>query len=532
MSEMLGGVIDPANMNDISFGLVTILHGDSRKRLLDIPDESVDVVITSPPYYGLRSYKTDPLVWGGNADCCHKWGPEQRSKRKDILPPSESSSVSRMGTDERQGLGSVSGGRFCVSCGAWKGSLGNEPDPKIYVANLVDVFRIVRQKMRPWATLFLNLADSYAATRTYQVDGTKQTDGSQPNFGPSGPDGLKEMDQVGIPWRVVSALQADGWWWRQTIVWAKGISFCEAYSGTCMPESIDGWRWERHRVKVGYQEPTRKSKQSEHPNKTVAGFNGRYFDGDGPKYKDCPGCPKCSPNDGFIQRRGSWRPTSSHEYIFMLTKSEEYFSDPEAVKEVSSSGPSDIRRMIESKDRIGGLAKKQKDPLMKASGLTNIGRKQVVGDPSGRNLRSVWVINPRPFPGAHFSTFPPDLVEPMIKVSTSERGNCPKCGSPWARIIRRTSNYKRREQAYVPNNQSSKVDSTGWEFPDVKTLGWKRTCGCGHRDPIRPVVLDPFVGSGTTLLKAKEFGRRGIGIELNEQFCKMAADRVKQIEIF
>jgi site-specific DNA-methyltransferase (adenine-specific) len=158
------------------------------------------------------------------------------------------------------------------------------------------------------------------------------------------------------------------------------------------------------------------------------------------------------------------RPTKAHEYIFLLTKSERYFWDQEAVKEPCDSGPSDIRKMVESLPRIGGKHKELIDPLSKASSTTNIGQKRSVGHPNGRNIRTVWNIATCPLPMAHFATFPQSIPERCIKAGTREGDT----------------------------------------------------------------VLDPFFGAGTVGLVAEKLKRRWIGIELNEKYCDLARARIEK----
>lgn len=155
------------------------------------------------------------------------------------------------------------------------------------------------------------------------------------------------------------------------------------------------------------------------------------------------------------------RPTKSHEYLFLLTKSERYYYDADAVKEPCASGPSDIKKMIEQKERIGGKNKTLVDPFAKASSTTNIGHKRGVGDPGGRNRRSVWEIATSPYPEAHFATFPPALVEPCILAGSR---------------------------------------------PD-------------------DLVLDPFAGTGTVGQVAALHGRHFVGIELKRDYIELARKR-------
>lgn len=205
-----------------------VLCGDALNVLATLPAGSVQTCITSPPYWGLRDYGVKPRVWGGDPECRHRWGDGERGRRTDLLPAEESRSQARLGRDHRQGEAGLRGGCFCQRCGAWKGCLGLEPDPDLYVEHLVLILREVRRVLRDDGTLWLNLGDSFAANRSYQVRDRKRGEpgGSLPARVP--PE-LKPKDLVGIPWRAAFALQADGWWLRSDIVWAKP---------NAMPESV------------------------------------------------------------------------------------------------------------------------------------------------------------------------------------------------------------------------------------------------------------------------------------------------------
>lgn len=139
---------------------VTVYVGDALTTLRELDDESVDCCVTSPPYWGLRDYGVE-------------------------------------------------------------GQLGMEATPAEFVANMVSVFTEVRRVLASHGTLWLNLGDTYAANRTYQVTHTRDQNNDSNRGGMSIPDGLKEKDLIGVPWRVALALQEDGWWLRSDIVWAK-----------------------------------------------------------------------------------------------------------------------------------------------------------------------------------------------------------------------------------------------------------------------------------------------------------------------
>ena len=361
---------------------------------------------------------------------------------------------------------------FCRRCGAWLGDLGLEPDPGLYVEHMVAVFRAVRRVLRKDGTLWLNLGDCYAtgAGKAEKAGGGAQGEGWEAK-GPTGyrglntPDakwpgarggfqpnrmpiaGLKPKDLVGMPWRVAFALQADGWWLRRDIIWAKRNP---------MPESAED------------------------------------------------------------------RCTSAHEYLFHMTKSADYFYDAEAIKEKAG-------------DNTHAFGAKL-DPPSEHAGIGHVGfRKSTPEVLPFRNKRSVWTIATAPFAQAHFATFPPDLVEPCILAGTSARGVCPSCGAPWLRVMNRTKDWREdaetSPQTYGPGSGNRRIRSSngGMSKSEYETTGWRASCACGlRREPEPAVVLDPFMGSGTTAMVAERLGRRAIGIELNPDYVAMIEDRTRE----
>ena len=345
-------------------GQVRFLLGDVRDALRELPDESVQCVVTSPPYWSLRDYGVPPSVWGerDDVDGCppHAWGDDTRSN--------------------------AWGTAICSRCSAWRGVLGMEPTPDLYVLNMVEVFREVRRVLRSDGTVWLNLGDCYA-TGAGKV-GTSPGGGAQgerwarglgpmtqPNRMPI--PGLKPKDLIGIPWRVAFALQADGWYLRSDIIWAKPNP---------MPESVTD------------------------------------------------------------------RPTKAHEYIFLLSKSARYYFDREPIREPVKP----------TSGKINGAPLRGAHVLKEGSRRTAKREYDVI---KGANRRSVWTVSTKPFPGAHFATFPPALVTPCILAGAPEGA----------------------------------------------------------------VVLDPFIGSGTTAVVAKSLGRRAIGIDLNPEYLDMAIERCRQL---
>ncbi len=431
------------------------IWGDAR--YIPLVSESVQCVVTSPPYWDLRDYGTARWV-GGDPECEHVGSVMRTAPAGTEKQASNKGSVSV----------SVSSGN-CL-CGAERidQQIGLETTPAEYVASIVQVFSEVRRVLKDDGTVWLNLGDCYATgagkvgehpgggaqgarwrgdvdrirddKRGYRGDRLVNTnsgnierpktralrDGthagknialaamgpmSQPNRMPI--DGLKPKDLVGIPWRVAFALQAAGWYLRSDVIWSKPNP---------MPESVTD------------------------------------------------------------------RPTKSHEYVFLLTKSREYYYDAEAISEpvsgamyqqmadgyfgqatkeyeqTGAQNPSSVKERI-----IAGAIKRSGNKARRS----NPGRPE--NDPRNqqgsvpwegltRNKRTVWTIRPVPYAEAHFATMPEALVEPCILAGA----------------------------------------------------------------PVGGLVLDPFFGSGTVGAVAERLGRRWVGLDLNPSYHRLAARRTSQ----
>ena len=153
----------------------------------------------------------------------------------------------------------------------------------------------------------------------------------------------------------------------------------------------------------------------------------------------------------------------------------------------------------------------------------------------GANLRNVWTIATQPFPGAHFATFPEELAARCIAAGTSAGGVCEACGAPYQRVAERSfaAQPDVSAEARIREADAHKREPGRWggsaRGTTVSTLqGWRPACECaaGHGAG-GPVVLDPFMGSGTVALVALKMGRRYIGIELNPQYVEMAEQRLR-----
>lgn len=427
--------------------MINEIHfGDCRDSLRAMAAAGIKVqaCVTSPPYFGLRDYGTG--TWeGGDPQCRHKVS----NLVEDAKAPGAIVIAMRPGVDAYT----------CRCCGAKRvdQQLGLEQTPEQYIANMVEVFRCVREVLADDGTLWVNIGDSYAT-------GTKadRQQSTNPGIGADRPDalnsvarigtpfGCKTKDLIGIPWMLAFALRADGWYLRQDIIWNKPNP---------MPESVTD------------------------------------------------------------------RCTKAHEYVFLLSKSAHYFYDHEAVKEPAVGAPSGNK---ERKQRPGAEVLKigaQAGSVPWEGGET-------------RNRRSVWTITTRPYKGAHFAVFPPALVEPCLLAGTSERGHCPACGARARRkVVRHTSFEGGSARA---GRTADQVNASGKHIGGVNggnhnlkmgpvvssaTTGWSLSCVCGLK-PVPDIVLDPFMGSGTTAAVAVAHGRQFVGCELNPAYKPLQDERI------
>lgn len=473
--------------------------GNALDVLSALPDASIDCVVTSPPYFGLRAYGTSSVVWGGDKDCAHEWGATERGKRTDLVPV-EGGSASRTGTDRRfTGVG-TDGDRFCRRCGGWRGELGAEPTPALYVDHLVAIFQEVRRVLRPHGTAWLVIGDCYqggARGRTAKPrTGVRSVQGRASDV-PVAPHRLplpqlKPKDLIGIPWRLALALQ-------MPVLRCARCGFAD------------------HAVRWG------------------RGPDARWI------------CPRCLEWDTAVTEAEGWwlrqdniwakpnpmpesvrdRTTRAHEYVFMLTRSERYYYDAAAIKEELVSSSRALTRAAESVHA--------KHTLRHIAG-TPIGQASFSGWLTARNRRSVWEIATQPYGGAHFAAFPERLAELCILAGTSERGHCGVCGAAWTRRIERqrcVDGAPRDDLGAWGGTDSPRRYPSGpgghSRYMTVRReRGWEPSCAHPAAPVVRPVVLDPFAGSGTVLAVAKRLDRMAIGIELQPDYVPLVAGRCRR----
>ena len=220
------------------------------------------------------------------------------------------------------------------------------------------------------------------------------------------------------------------------------------------------------------------------------------------------------------------RPTKSHEYIFLLTKSQKYFYDAEAVREPikENSGACSVRTATKPEDKRESQSLTRKYDVIK-----------------GANKRSVWTVATKPYKEAHFAVFPEQLIEPCILAGTSPQA-CEVCGSPWERVVEvqgETTTEKAKRLGHSEKRGAGgklvkqNLDYAGGHGDNIRprnTTGWQPTCTCKNSGKGRSIVLDPFAGSGTTLYVAEQHGRDSIGIELSPDYVKLIKKRMDNMQ--
>lgn len=207
-----------------------IYQGDCRELLRKLPDESVQLCVTSPPYWGLRVYEGEQgLVWGATDGCEHRWRDVERLSTPGGPPSLDKAKVGATKAGVQRGIVREA---FCELCGVWKGPFGNEPTYQMYVDHTMEIMAEIWRVLRSDGLLFWNIGDSYV-TVSYEQSG-RPTDPKHNGRKTRGPNrvpqsGLKNKDLALIPHRVALAAQEAGWWVRSDIIWHKG---------NAMPESV------------------------------------------------------------------------------------------------------------------------------------------------------------------------------------------------------------------------------------------------------------------------------------------------------
>jgi DNA modification methylase len=394
-----------------------------------------------------------------------------------------------------------------------KEELGREKTVQEYIARMATIFEEIRRVLRPDGICWLNLGDTFAADRrSYSHRDQKRGDVGNPGT-LNIPPGFKPKDKMLIPHRIAIALQDAGWWVRMDNVWSKANG---------MPSSAQD------------------------------------------------------------------RPTDTHEYVFMLTKSEHYWYDQDVTREPHTEvskkramrGRSDHGKYIDGNKLTGTAQSLSKNGAVNR-GYTHMEEAIANGEtdlhPLGRNRGSVWTlatsslrydfclncqnfydggIKPSRYETVmvkgkvvekaiktcpmcacedqwidHFAPYPMDLIKPLIDSSCPSK-TCACCGNPWKREKikegKKSWGTKRNKRAGAAGSEvtSASVFNTG-ESHQCFLGELVPACQC-NAPTVPGIVFDPFMGSGTTALVARQLDRRFIGCDLSPQYVALAKARLRE----
>jgi len=384
--------------------------------------------------------------------------------------------------------------------------LGSEATPAEYIENMVAVFRECRRVLHPTGVLWVNIGDTYSGTGGTNSPGSPGRTARVRNtiIGCQGRGravvGYKPNEPIGIPDMLKNALRADGWRHRDTIIWHK-IS--------PMPASLAGWRWERHQQRTWPDADIDTTTELRWDRQ-----NGRDFGK--PAIVYCPGCDKCRDNGGYVLRKGQWRTTPAHEYLFMFVKSDRYFCDAASVKEPASSAT--IAR--NQYTRITPTTDAEQYAIQHDHEFTGV----------TRNPHSVQTWSTEPCKFGHYATYPSALPRFCIKAATSPKGCCPHCGMPWSPVVDHVKATPRQNDDYIKGSGRCDFNGGGsWTDAKMDCEGYRQSCQCPFHEPIPCRILDPFAGTGTTLAVGVELGCEATGIELNPVYIPMIEERMAEV---
>lgn len=200
-----------------------LYQGNALDILKDMDPESIDCVMTSPPYWALRDYGIEPIIWDGDGGCLHIWENDNYVRNTDKTA----------GIKQKTNKGSV--GRdepvksaFCGKCGAWKGSLGLEPTFQLYIQHLIQIFDEIKRILKKTGTCWVNIGDTYGGSAGGYHSHKSELGASKQQIKRKNSGFEKSLLQ--IPERFSIAMTDRGWIKRNSIIWFKS---------NCMPSSAN-----------------------------------------------------------------------------------------------------------------------------------------------------------------------------------------------------------------------------------------------------------------------------------------------------
>jgi len=473
--------------------LSTIYNSDALKVLETLPDESVQMCMTSPPYWGLRNYAGGAdIVWGANNNCEHQWTEETQGLQHENRNFSQGTQEAVVGTKATtfiQKYDRLPAGT-CVKCGAWRGQLGLEPTPELYVEHLMMIFREVKRVLRKDSSFYLNIGDTYASIGRSEVKespgvGAKQARqkvgrdikwqaGGGSNFSWTLANDIKPKCMVCVPERVLFAMLQDGWILRNKIIWHKR----NPMPGSQKDRFTQSWEYLYFFTKSRKYYFDLDAVRVPHKTDSLERYQQDKFDelfGHGPN----PQSFNLRVRDVKRGKKGtsaqSGELTASKEEV----KEYKYPEKHHGSNHHGRGGFANLTKHDIAVRRTGNVA--YTDPLHTRA-----------YSPKGKNPGDIWSIATRP----------------------SSISVCPKCETVFPRLLK-----------VCPNCKVEGIVGHFAPYPEALCV-----------DPIKAstkvgdIILDIFAGGGTTGVAAKRLGRQAILIDCVKPYCIMARYKLQRIE--
>jgi DNA modification methylase len=437
----------------------------------------------------LRAYGTNPEIWDGDSNCEHKFNIQEHYSR---------------GQSDKHTSGAIKGLEkqwsegFCSLCGAWRGELGLEPTFELYINHLMQIFNEVKRVLKPTGTCWVNLGDTYAGSGcgSWNVPPEMKGKHNRKTLQQEDKELYPEPRRIlsvpakslcCIPDRFKIAMVDSGWICRNEIIW---------YKKNCMPSSASD------RFTVDFEKIYFFSKQGKY-----------YFEQQFEEYKT----ESIERLDRGISENNKWVNGPDGQTPHNLSQPRENIRKTTKIPQKEAENYGSPRARYHRMPPIGGIKQTEGN-----GNLTYSGNKPEWTN-KGRNMRTVWQINTQPYKEAHFAVFPPELPRRCIQAGCP-KDICKKCGKAREKVVEEIKGD------WIPIMGRSPDSKKGGKrtrlILERKDKGYS-DCGC-NAGWDKGVVLDPFMGSGTTALVAKQLGRDYIGIELNENYIKLAEERLSR----
>ena len=508
--------------------IISIRNGNVLDELKKIPNNSVDCIVTSSPYYGLRNYGASGVIWDNDSDCEHEW---------DNIIPKIYAAGNNIGKAEstwirpsRKAQEGMDFGVFCKKCNAWKGELGQEPSYKLYLQHLLQITKELKRVLKPTGTMFWNIGDSYASSggpsRHFEYNDPKYGNNKGGYFiePTSFSQGIPAKSQMMIPERFsIALLDEQKWIRRNFLVW---------YKRSGMPESMDdrfSRKWEpiffftKNKRYYFNLDSIRKPLSEESLKRISQDIYNQFQYGKSMEYG------KTSQNMSIPRIINNMHHKYENQGAYTGKHSEYKNVDESDRINENGANPGDV---FNNESIYSFLS----DPSILSAFMEYIHdeRPELLMD-------QVLDIPTMPHSFSHFAVFPTTLVEPLIKAGCPKEV-CSKCGKPKMPFREKTGRtydsrngeyrdeekFTSRKIAETNNVSNSSVFRTDL-IKETRTV-WKPSCSC-NTSFVSGTVLDPFAGSGTVGVVAKKLGLSAILIEVVPEYVEIIKKRLETDEI-